>query len=409
MAEVATLSAEPPKSTLLDDDLVQAASPESTSAEFGFEINAIQVMIVDDEPINVDLLEIYLGDAGYSKFLSTSDSRQALEMMRGAKPDVVLLDLVMPRVSGFDVLRAMRREEGLRLTPVIILTATSSADAKLDALGLGVNDFLAKPVDPSELLLRMRNTLAAKTLQTHLAGYSVKLERQVRHRTAELEAARQEVMHCLARAAEYRDDDTGQHVIRVGRYVALIAQQLGFEERRVTMLEQAAQLHDVGKIGIPDSVLLKPGKLEPGEFDLIKRHCDFGKTIIQPMSDDEWKTLRHHTHMGAEILGLPSSPIMRLAATIASSHHEKWDGSGYPLGLAGEAIPLEGRITAVADVFDALSSERPYKQAFGLEKCLGILEEGRGRHFDPVILDAFLDCLPEVLRIKEEFADSPCS
>ena len=370
-----------------------------------YRADQVRVAIIDDEPINIDLLELYLADSGYQQFQPITDSREAIDRLRSEPPDVVLLDLMMPHVSGFDILEIMRSDPHLKLLPVIILTAASNPESKLRALELGVSDFLSKPVDPSELLLRLRNTLASKALQDHLADYSAKLERDIAKRTAELEASRQEAIHCLARAAEYRDDDTGKHVVRVGRYVAILAAQLGFSRTRIALLEQASQLHDVGKIGIPDAVLLKRGKLDSAEFDMIKEHCKFGRKIIEPMSDTEWSELRTRTNAGQDITSIGSSPIMRLAAIIAETHHEKWDGSGYPHGLAGEDIPIEGRITAVADVFDALSSSRPYKHAFPLQECIQIMEDGRGKHFDPRVLTALFDSLETILRVQAEFAD----
>jgi len=374
--------------------------PEAFSAE------STTFLMVDDEPLNIDLVRIYLQDLGNPRVVSTSDSREALAMARQHKPDVILLDLLMPGLSGFDVLAEIRKDAELRRTPVIILTASTSSEARNRVLEMGVNEFLGKPVDPSELVLRLRNTLAAKALRDHLSNYSARLEDEVRQRTVELEAARQEAMHCLARAAEYRDDDTGEHVVRVGRYAAIIATSLGFSEKEVVMLEQAAQLHDVGKIGIPDSILMKRGKLDPSEYELMKDHCQFGKSIIQPMTDEDWQKLRRHTRLGRLIMGLPSSPIMRLAASIAESHHEKWDGSGYPNGLAGDEIPLEGRITAVADVFDALSTRRPYKPAMPVEKCIEAIVRGRGQHFDPEVVDAFLAALDKVLVVHQEYLDA---
>ncbi len=254
-------------------------------------------------------------------------------------------------------------------------------------------------------MLRVENVLAVKAYQDHLAKHSERLEQQVRLRTAELVRSRQEAIHCLARAGEYRDDDTGHHVTRVGRYSALIAAELGFPEQAVELIEQAAQLHDVGKIGIPDSILHKPGKLDPQEFDLVQEHCGIGRRIINPLSHEESIRLKSHTSVGMQIVGATNSPVLRLAAVIAASHHEKWDGSGYPKGLAGNAIPIEGRIVAVADVFDALSSVRPYKDAFPLEKCLSILREGKGKHFDPRVLDAFLARIDQIVNIRDHYAE----
>jgi putative two-component system response regulator len=364
-----------------------------------------RIMIVDDEPYNVLVVRKLLLNEGYKNFVTTSKPTQAVEQLRREQPDVLLLDVMMPDVSGLDILKLMRADSQLRAVPVIVLTAACDGRTKSQALELGAADFLAKPVEPSELVPRLRNVLSAKAHRDQLQQYSTLLERRVREQTRELEASRKEVIFCLARAAEFRDDDTGQHVLRVGRYAGVIARELGLDPDHVEMVELAAQLHDVGKIGISDAILLKPGKLDPDEFELMKKHCKFGKNIIHPISQGEWERLRTHTEVGAKILDAPSSPILRLAAVIAQTHHERWDGSGYPLGLAGEDIPLEGRITAVADVFDALSSARPYKPPFPRERCFQILEEGRGTHFDPRVLDAFFRSTEHVVRIQIECMD----
>ncbi|MCA9059760.1 MAG: HD domain-containing protein, partial [Planctomycetaceae bacterium] len=230
-------------------------------------------------------------------------------------------------------------------------------------------------------------------------------EKQVERRTRELEATRQQLILCLARAAEHRDNDTGNHVIRVGRYAALIAQQLGYPAERLEMLEQAAQLHDVGKIGVPDSILFKPGRLDPDEYGLMKRHCALGKQIIEPISEKEWAILKAHTRIGESMLHVRSSSLLMLAARIAQTHHERWDGRGYPLGLKGEDIPLEGRIVAVADVFDALSSKRPYKDPMPREQCFSILQEGRGSQFDPMVVDAFFECSEQIIETQIDLMD----
>ena len=209
----------------------------------------------------------------------------------------------------------------------------------------------------------------------------------------------------MARAGEFRDDDTGRHVTRVGRYAAMIAAELGFPQAAIDLIEQAAQLHDVGKIGIPDAILHKPGKLDPQEFEIIQEHCNIGRRIINPLSHEESIRLKTHTSVGLQIMGSTNSPVLRLAAVIAATHHEKWDGSGYPKGLAGNAIPIEGRIVAVADEFDALSSARPYKEAFPLDRCLKILIDSRGKHFDPRVLDAFLRRKEEAIRVREDYVD----
>ncbi|MCC7335649.1 MAG: response regulator [Pirellulaceae bacterium] len=364
-----------------------------------------QIMIVDDEMINIEVVKAYLEEEGFTNFLTTTRSTDAIAMVRNEKPDIVLLDINMPHVSGLDILETMRNDHELKLIPAIVLTASHDPQIKLNALRLGASDFLAKPVDPSELMLRLQNVLAVKAYQDHLAKYSERLEEQVRLRTAELVLSRQEAIHCLARAGEYRDDDTGHHVTRVGRYAALIARELGFDQATTDLIEQAAQLHDVGKIGIPDAILHKPGKLDSQEFDIMRAHCGIGRRIINPLTNEESIRLETHATVGMQIMGSTNSPVLKLAAVIAATHHEKWDGTGYPHQISGDKIPLEGRIVAVADVFDALSSARPYKEAFPIKKCLQILREGRGTHFDPYVLDAFLRCQDEAISIRGEYGD----
>ena len=231
------------------------------------------------------------------------------------------------------------------------------------------------------------------------------LEKQVRLRTAQIERSREQIIHCLARAAEYRDNETGEHVIRVGKYCAVIADELGFGENYCRQIELASQLHDVGKIGIPDSVLLNPGKLSHAEFEVMKKHCHLGCQIMEPLAEQDAARVIQHANVGGFIMDDVDSPMLELAAIIARTHHEKWDGSGYPNGLAGDQIPIEGRICCCADVFDALSSERPYKKKFPLQKCLEIMISERGTRFDPVVLDAFLTRLRDIEAIRLQYND----
>ena len=357
-----------------------------------------KVIIVDDIIVNVKVVRAHLESAGYHEFVSITDSTEALETIRRHDPDILLLDVMMPDVSGLDILRALREDPHFHRLPVLILTGTESRELKTEALRLGATDFLTKPVDSDELLPRVRNALLMKS-------YEDDLKAQVAQRTAELERSQQEIIHCLARAAEFRDNETGRHVIRVGNYAGIVAEELGLDSDTVSVLRQAATLHDVGKIGIPDAVLLKPGRLSPEEFEIMETHCGLGKKVFERVSPEEYLSLANHTSFGAKILEVCSSPIIKTARTIALTHHEKWDGSGYPLGLAGEHIPLEGRITAVADVFDALSSKRPYKPAFPLEKCLGILKKESGAHFDPTVVDAFFRRTKDIVEVQLEYAD----
>lgn len=356
-----------------------------------------RIMLVDDEPLNVLTFRQHLKQAGYTEFITTSNASEALAMVRSESPDVVLLDINMPEVSGLDILRVMGLDPALQHIPVLVLTAATDPGVRRKALNLGASDFLSKPIDPDELLPRIRNAIILKQHFDMVSSETARLEQQVERRTRQLEATRQQLILSLARAAEHRDNDTGNHVLRVGRYSAIIAAELGYPEKRLLMLEQAAQLHDVGKIGIPDSILFKPGKLDPDEYELIKKHCALGKQIIEPISEKDYALLKTHTRRGESLLHVRSSPLLMLAARIAQTHHEKWDGTGYPLGLSGEDIPLEGRIVAVADVFDALSSARPYKKPFSREQCFEILRSGRGQHFDPRALDAFFARSEEII------------
>jgi putative two-component system response regulator len=364
-----------------------------------------KLMVVDDEPTNVKLVQRFLELDGYERFITTTDARRAVRMAREERPDCILLDLMMPHVSGLDILDELRSDPELSLIPVIFLTAVTDSATRRDALERGATDFLNKPVDPYELAPRVANVVAAKAFQDQLLGHSRDLEQAVRERTTDLEKAHREVAYCLARAAEYRDNDTGFHVLRVGRYARLIAEELGMTGDQLDLVEHAAQLHDVGKIGVPDAVLLKPDRLTEEEFSLMKKHCGFGKRILRQCSEDEELALRSHSEVGAKILDGAASPLLALARRIALSHHEWWDGSGYPLGLRGEDIPLEGRITAVADVFDALSSKRVYKDALPLDECFEIMGRERGTHFDPTVYDAFLRRRDEVVAVQLRYAD----
>jgi putative two-component system response regulator len=364
---------------------------------------AAKIAIVDDEPVNIKIVRKHLQGVGYENFITTSDASGAMELILADRPDVVLLDVMMPRVDGIDILRAVRATDDLRHIPVLILTAATDHATRLKALEAGATDFLAKPIDVSELIPRLRNALLVKAHQDHLSSYSEQLESQVRQRTLELEESRLQVIHCLAQAGEYRDDTTGRHVLRVGRYTTILARELGFDQSEASMMGLAALLHDVGKIGVPDSILLKPGPLDPAEREMIKRHCEIGGRIVEPGPDDTWLTV-----IGSQLAphSLAAHPLLDLAKSIALTHHEKWDGSGYPAGLAGQQIPVEGRIVAVADVFDALSSARPYKAPVPPERCLEIMFRDRGRHFDPTVFDALSRRIEDVLRVYCEYSDA---
>jgi putative two-component system response regulator len=384
--------------TTLNQFRSNSALEPNLSGFMNEDVHSCKILMIDDVAVNSKVVKAYLAHEGFENFTSLTDSMQAVAAIYREDPDILLLDLMMPEVSGLEILAALRADAQYARLPILILTSAESRDLRSEALRLGATDFLSKPVDSDDLVPRVRNALLSKI-------YQDTLESKVRERTRDLERSRLEIIHCLARAAEYRDNETGRHVIRVSKYVAIIAEELGFKGEPLSLIEQASTLHDVGKIGIPDAILLKPEKLTTEEFETMQKHCGFGKKIFETFPVDEVERLRQHTHFGGTILDGCSSPVIELARSIALTHHEKWDGSGYPLGLAGEQIPLEGRITAVADVFDALSSKRPYKPAFPLAKCISILEEGRAKHFDPRVLDAFFSRQSEIVNIQIRFAE----
>jgi len=367
-----------------------------------------KIMIIDDEELVIRVVKRFLAADGYSDFVTLSNPRDAFSVIQKEHPDIVLLDIMMPHVTGLDLLKMRQYSPEFHHIPFIILSATSESKVKRDALRLGATDFLAKPVDSSDLTVRVRNSLVVKRHHDTLANHAHELERQVKIRTQQIERSREQIIHCLARAAEYRDNETGAHVIRVGKYTGVIAQELGFSEEYCHQIELAAQLHDVGKIGIPDSVLLNPGRLNNEEFDVMKTHCSLGVEIMEPLAETETEgnVVRRHAEVGGFIMdGVDDSPMLELAALIARTHHEKWDGTGYPLGLKGEMIPIEGRICCVADVYDALCSDRPYKKAFPIEKCLEIMLSERGTRFDPIVLDAFFRRLEDIENVRKTYND----
>ncbi|MEZ4521713.1 MAG: response regulator [Thermomicrobiales bacterium] len=327
------------------------------------------ILIVDDQPANVILLRSILERAGYTDLHGETDPRVVPEWCRENRPDLVILDLHMPQRDGFQVtadVRALHAAD--EYLPILILTADITPEVRRRALNGGATDFVTKPFDHIEVRLRVRNLLRTRALYRSFRDYSLHLEGLVRERTEQLEAAHIGILERLALAAEFRDDATGRHTQRVGRLSMLVAGALGLPETFVGLIERAAPLHDVGKIGIPDSILLKPGRLE----------------------GDEWNLMKSHTTIGARLLAGTDDPLLHLAEEIALSHHERWDGDGYPRGNAGDDIAMEARIVAVTDVFDALTHQRPYKPAWAMDQALTEIQNQRGRQFDPDVVDAFL-------------------
>jgi putative two-component system response regulator len=352
-------------------------------AYFFQELFVNQVLIVDDSDINLTLIKhlvLKLGDCTPVLF---AQPFKALAWCQSNLPDLLIVDYMMPELDGQEFIQAFRSLPGRDEIPVLMVTANDQKEVRYQALQGGANDFLTKPIDRVEFSARVRNMLALRTGQKYLADRALHLTSLVDEQTVLLRQREQELILRLSRAAEFRDPETGAHIQRMALYSQLIARELGLDEQQQKLLLEAAPMHDVGKIGIPDQILLKPGRLTPEEFDIMKDHA----------------------RLGYELLLDSSSEILQAGAEIAYTHHEKWDGSGYPQGLAGEAIPLFGRIVAVADVFDALTSERPYKPAWPLEKAVDLLSEGKGQHFDPTCVDAFLGAWPEVLKIRERLQD----
>lgn len=372
------------------------AKLDSEHLDLPAQLLAKKIVIVDDIAINVKVAKAHLEAAGYAHFTCVTDSTEALDRIRDANPDLLLLDIMMPGVSGLEILETLRNEEATASLPILILTGAESRDLKINALELGATDFLMKPIDVEHLLPRVRNALMVK-------HYHDNLKQQVQQRTAELEQSQRELIHCLARAAEFRDYQTGAHVVRVGLYAGIIADELGIDPDTASLIGQAATLHDVGKIGIPDAILQKPGKLNSDEVAVMRRHCGLGKEVFKSVAAEPIST--DHASVGAFIFDVGDSPTIKMARSIALTHHEKWDGSGYPLGLSGTDIPIEGRITAVADVFDALVNERPYKSAYSVNDSLAMMEEESGKHFDPAVLDAFFRRKKDVVAVQLEHAD----
>ncbi|MFL6672767.1 MAG: two-component system response regulator [Massilia sp.] len=321
------------------------------------------ILAVDDEASNLQLLRQILQD--HYRLLFAKDGARALELAQQEKPDLVLLDVMMPGMSGYEVCAALKAHPGTAAIPVIFVTALTDTGDELEGFEAGAVDYITKPVSPPIVRARVR---------THLS--LVRME--------ELRATRLAIVQRLGLAAEYKDNETGLHVIRMSHFARVLGLAAGMNEHEADDLLHASPMHDVGKIGIPDRILQKAGPLDP----------------------EEWKVMQGHAAIGAEIIGEHDGGMLALARNIALAHHEKWDGSGYPNGLAGEAIPLEGRIVAIADVFDALTSKRPYKAAWSEEEALDYLHQQKGQHFDPALVDLFMEQMPAIRKIRERWAEA---
>ncbi|AVY92644.1 putative two-component system response regulator [Microvirgula sp. AG722] len=320
------------------------------------------LLLVDDEPVNLQLLRHTLQDD--YRLLFARDGNKALALARTGQPDLILLDIMMPGMSGYEVCQTLKQSAATADIPVIFVTALAEAANEQHGFDLGAVDYITKPFSPAIVKVRVRNQLSL-------------VQADVLRRT------RLQIVQCLGMAAEYKDNETGLHVVRMSHYARVLALAAGYSPSAAEELLHAAPMHDVGKIGIPDAILQKPGKL----------------------TDAEWQIMRQHTVIGARIIGEHDSGLLRMAAIIALNHHEKWDGSGYPQGLRGENIPHVARIVAIADVFDALTSVRPYKQAWPVEKALALIRDESGRHFDPELAALLPGCMDDILRIKQQWAE----
>jgi len=321
-----------------------------------------RILIVDDEPANLKVMREVLGNQYRMSFAKSGAA--ALALLEKEQPKLILLDIMMPDMNGFEVCEILKNTPALSHIPIIFVTALGDESDEFKGFELGAVDYITKPISPAIVRARVK---------THLSLVQAE----------QLKQAHVDLVHRLGRAAEYKDTDTGEHIARMSQYSKLLALEFGMGEQQAELLRQAAPMHDVGKIGIPDAILLKPGRLTPDEFDHMKQHAA----------------------IGAQILANSSSPLLQLAHKLALEHHEKWDGSGYPNGLKGEQISVEGRIVAIADVFDALTSKRPYKEAWGVEEALEHMQAQAGKHFDPHLINLFVNKLDAIIAIKNAYQE----
>jgi putative two-component system response regulator len=332
-------------------------------------IERSKILVVDDEPANILYLERLLDIGGYDDVRTAQSGREALLIGAAYDPDLILLDLQMPDMDGYEVLKIIRPIYSSAVyLPILVLTADATHAARTTALELGASDFLTKPAEATEILLRVKNFLTMRFWSKEINERNIDLEERVRQRTQELEQSYTEVVQRLALAGEHRDDDTAHHTKRVGEISARIANEMGLDREMIKLIRLAAPLHDLGKIGVPDSILLKAGKLSQDEVQIMQNHC----------------------LAGAAILANSQTPLLQMAERIAECHHERYDGSGYPNRLRGNAIPIEARIVSVADVFDALTHERPYKKAWSRKEAYAEISRQSGKQFDPDVVQAFM-------------------
>ena len=343
------------------------------------------IAIVDDTPLNLTLIQALVRKLTPpdTEIVTFTSPLEGLQWCGNNEPDLLIVDYMMPDINGIEFIETVRKLYPADTVPILMVTAAHEKEVRYQSLTAGANDFLTKPVDRHEFDPRVRTMLSLRASQQRLRNWNDDLREAVILKTTEIVAREQETIARLARAAEFRDPETGAHIVRMAHYSQLIARQLGLDDELCERILTAAPMHDIGKVGTPDHILLKPGRLTAEELFVMRQHSRIGHDILQGSS----------------------SPMIQMAAEIALTHHEKFDGSGYPDGTVGEAIPISGRIVAVADVFDALTSPRPYKKAWVLERAFDFIKTGSGSHFDPACIDAFFAVVPEILIIRERFQD----
>ena len=341
------------------------------------------IMVVEDEASNLKLISKILQLGGFTDVTLLDDPRTVLRSYQIKRPDLILLDINMPFFDGFEVMEQLNELDDPLLPPIIILTAQHNQEFLHRALSEGARDYITKPFNKNELLMRVTNLLQAYLSHKLLHDQAAMLENMVKIRTEKLHKTRLEIIQRLGKAAEYRDEETGNHIMRMSHCCARLAKKIGWNSNDCELILHASPMHDLGKIGIPDVILLKPGRLDK----------------------EEWEIMKTHTIIGAQLLEGGSFNVLSLAREIALTHHEKWDGTGYPNQLKGEDIPLAGRITAICDVFDALLSDRPYKKGWSLDEAKKFLIAQKGLHFDPYLVDKFFEILPDILNQRSRFLD----
>lgn len=351
--------------------------------KLGYDPVSANILIIDDDPSIAITLQRTLEVKGFKNIQCLNDPREVQDSFRKNPADIIVLDLRMPHLNGFEVIQNLHDEFTDLVPPILILTAHIEKEYRYRALDMGAIDFITKPFDMNELLSKVRNLLDIQLAQKYMREQNLVLESLVQERTRELHHTRLQIVQRLGHAAEYRDNETGLHIIRISKICKLLGQASGMGEYESDLLLNASPMHDIGKIGIPDEILLKPASLNA----------------------DEWEIMKNHSQIGANILSGDDSELLVMAHDIALYHHEKWDGSGYPHGLKGEEIPLVGRIGAIADIFDALASDRPYKKAWSIDKTIQYIKEASGSLFDPGLVENFMKLLPAILQIKQQFAE----